>query len=192
VPLVSSNAPGCKFDTIGARRGGRVVEDGREVQQRDLAGVPMTWPDSGKPKMQYVVTVDTGQIDPNIPGDDGHRSLFFSGQRLHRLKEVLRARRAGDVKVGGRVYVTYTHDKPSSTGGFPQKIYDVEYESPVAGAVVEGAGQPSAAPANARQDARAAVVGVPPGVDPAVYARVQAEVLARIAGTAKPGDEPPF
>lgn len=187
--LVRNNAPGCKFDTIGARHGGRVVEDGREVQQRDFnTGMPAVWPDSGKPKLQYVVTVDTGRIDPHIPMDDGLRSLFFSGQRLHRLKEVLRAARAGDVKAGGVLFVTYTHDKASASGGKSQKIYDVEYEAPKAGAVVE---QATAVPV-IDHTVNAIANGVPPGVDPAVYARVQAEVLARMAGTKPPGDEPPF
>lgn len=194
--LVRNNPPGCRFNSIGARHGGRVVEAGREVQQRDLAGNPMTWPDSGKPRMQYVVTVDTGRIDPYIENDDGHRSLFFSGQRLHRLKEVLRAARVGDVEAGGVLFVTYASDKPSTTGGFPQKIYEVEYEAPRGGS---SAGEPPAASSQvaAAPGAGAPAAGLPADIDPETLARVQAEVLARLTrqgqqGQAKRDDEPPF
>lgn len=130
--LLDSYAPSAKFGSKGARVAGRVVRDAVEVQQRDFdTNEPLFWEDGNK-RMQLVVTVDTGNIDPTIEDDDGERAIYVKGQMLAATKKALRKTRSKWINQGGYFAVTLIDEEPLPKGkrGNPKKIYDVEYEPP--------------------------------------------------------------
>lgn len=128
--LLSSGASSAKFPSIGARVGGRVVKDAEERQVRNFTTGQLEVWDDGNPKMQLVITVDTGYIDPSVPDDDGLRSIYVKGKSISDLRQVTRKLRVNSIKEGGIFFATYVRNEP--TAGQPRKVYDFEYEPPVA------------------------------------------------------------
>lgn len=141
--LLDSSAKSGSFVEKGQKYAGTVTADGTERQQKDYdSDLPLFWTASGKrttentgePVLQYVVTVDTGVIDPTVPDDDGWRAIFFKGQMLAALKAELRKVRAAKngVLEGDFLSVEWFDEKPTTNAngkpGVPQKIYRVEYK----------------------------------------------------------------
>ncbi len=130
--LLSGYGSTAKFPTIGTKVAGRVTRDAEEMQQRDFeTGAPEFW-DDGKPKMQLVVTVQTGETGP---GDDGERSVYVKGQMLKATQAACRAQRLTQITEGSYFEVTYVGDEPLPPGkrGFPKKLYQVVVTPPPAG-----------------------------------------------------------
>lgn len=143
----SQSAPYADFKAPGQHYEGTVVGTG-QVQSRKFVppnqraagkqGDLEFWPD-GKPKMTAIITLQTTLRDPNIPGDDGQRSLWIKGKSMtNSVKDAIRqagAARSGIV-VGGYLAMTYTHSdpEPEFEGGTPTKHYAVEYRQPAPGA----------------------------------------------------------
>lgn len=138
--LLDSYATSAKFEAIGKRVAGRVVRDAVEVQQRDFeSGDPLFW-DDGNKRMQLVVTVDTGVIDPTIEHDDGERAIYVKGQMLAAVKAALKKTRSREIREGGFFAVTLVREEPLPKGkrGNPKKIYEAEYEPPAESAEPSG------------------------------------------------------
>lgn len=132
--LLDSYASSARFPSIGARVAGRVVRDAVEMQQRsfDQDGGPgeLLWWEDGNPRMQLVVTVDTGVTDPTDPDDDGERAIYIKGQMLSETKKAIRRARSKWIREGDSFAVTLVGEEPLPKGkrGFPKKLYEVEYE----------------------------------------------------------------
>jgi hypothetical protein len=127
--LLNSNATSAKFPKIGTRVGGRVTEDAREVQQRDFDSGELLFWDDEKPRMQLVVTVDTGTTDPSDPDDDGERAIYIKGQMLQATRAACKRVKKFAIKEGDYFAVTFAKEEPLPKGkkGNPQKIYEVEF-----------------------------------------------------------------
>src|SRR5690606_39856948 len=133
--LLYSPTKSAKFPTIGTKVGGRVVRDAEEVQQRDFdTGEPLFWPD-GKPRMQLVVTVDTGQPDTDDTDDDGERAIYIKGQMLQATRMACKRAKKFKIEEGDYFAITFAEEEPLPKGkrGFLKKIYEVEFTPASAG-----------------------------------------------------------
>ncbi|WP_247703287.1 hypothetical protein [Streptomyces sp. RK76] len=175
-------APTAKFPTPGTTVGGRITEQPKVEQQRDIQSGELKFWSDGNPMMQMVVTVQTDQRDPAIEDDDGKRRIFVKGVMKNAVADAVRQAGARGLEVGGTLHVRYTHDGEAKQRGFSApKQYAAKY---VAAAVTElGANTP---PAPAPAAAPAAAQGGDPWGTSAAPAGVNT-VTGEITG-----DEPPF
>jgi hypothetical protein len=167
-------APTAKFPTPGTTVGGRITEQPKVEQQRDIqTGEAKIW-SNGDPMMQLVVTVQTDQRDPAIEDDDGRRRLFVKGQMKNAVSDAVRQAGGKGLEVGGTLQVRYTHDGEQTKRGFSApKQYAANYtpaahtELAAPPAQVAGAVQtPGAIDWNAVGAASApAPAAAPPGVN---------------------------
>ncbi|MBU8549761.1 hypothetical protein IMX12_13175 [Streptomyces sp. Babs14] len=147
-------APTAKFPTPGTTVGGRITEQPKVEQQRDIqSGEAKFWSD-GNPMMQMVVTVQTDQRDPAIEDDDGRRRIFVKGQMKNAVADAVRQAGARGLEVGGTLQVRYTHDGEQKNRAFsPPKQYAAHYTpaavSELAAPTPGQAPAPAAAPAPA-------------------------------------------
>ncbi|MGW8366933.1 hypothetical protein ACWGK1_41215 [Streptomyces wedmorensis] len=121
-------APTAKFPTPGTTVGGRITEQPKVEQQRDIqTGEKKFW-NNGDPMMQLVVTVQTDQRDHALEDDDGKRRIFVKGQMKNAVADAVRAAGARGLEVGGTLAVTYTHDGEQKQRGFSApKQYTARY-----------------------------------------------------------------
>lgn len=104
--------PSAKFPALGYENAGRITGKPTVEQQRDYdTDEPLYWPD-GKPRWQVVVTLATGERDPEIRDDDGTRRLFVKGQMKTAVQAAVKAAKADGLEDGGHLTVTYTADGP--------------------------------------------------------------------------------
>lgn len=136
--LLDTSAPGAKFPSVGTRVAGVVVEDAVERQQRDFDDGSLLFWDDGNPRMQLVVTIDTGVRDPMVEDDDGHRTLYVKGDMLRAVREACRRAGVKAIKQGGKIAVTFVREEPLPKGkrGNPKKIYAAEYLPPSGGSLL--------------------------------------------------------
>lgn len=164
--------PSAKFPTPGTTVAGRIVSIGEQRQAKDFAtGTPRHW-DNGDPVMQLPIEVATDQRDPDVPDDDGTRTLWVQQGTLMQ-KAIGAALRAAGAKlaVGGHLSVTYTGDGTAKQKGFnPPKLYEATYEPPApGGSFFDAQGpaaereQPTAGQQPAPAAARSAASGPVPG-----------------------------
>lgn len=178
----AGGAPSAKFDTPGTTVRGKIT-DLQVRQQTDVRDrSPLTWP-NGDPKMQLIVTLQTGQRDPAVDDDDGERRVFVKGKRLtDATRDAVRNTGAKGLEIGGTLAVTYVRDGQSSGVGFtPPKEYTVLYERPNASAAFLGTAQaqqvaePAASAPAANEDAlQAALANLSPEVKAALLAQSKA------------------
>ena len=83
-PMGGAGGNAFSFGLVGTQPGGYVqgiVLHGEERQSTNFGdNKPEFW-DDGRPKMQYVVTLQTELRDPGNPADDGKRELYLDGRR---------------------------------------------------------------------------------------------------------------
>jgi hypothetical protein len=98
-------------------------------QQTSMDGDLLTW-DDGKPRMQLVVTLDTGLGEDG--DDDGLRRIFVRGQMTKAVQAaVVKAGERG-IALDGHLTVTYESDaKPERKGISGAKQYSAAYSPPV-------------------------------------------------------------
>jgi hypothetical protein len=115
-------------------RGGEIVAEPKKVQQRDfITKEPKFWTTGDKgPMWALVVTLQTQERVPNDPQDTGLRRLFIQSGLRTAVQAALEKARSG-MTVGGKLWVMWTGEKPSSVGGNPAKIYQAHYEAGVSG-----------------------------------------------------------
>lgn len=165
--------------------GGVITDDPRMTQQRDYTtGEPITYPD-GNPAMQMVVVVQAYEVNGE---DDGKRAFYIKGQMKQAVGEALRTAGVRTPARGGKLWIKYTEDKPTTLKngrpGNPQKIYIAKYEAPsqAAGAAyfettnTAPASAPPAAPAASQVPADPA----PAGVDAATWAQMNGDQRAQL------------
>lgn len=103
---------------------------------------PTNQPDffqDGSPKLQVIVTIDTGLTDPSVEDDDGRRSVYIKGYGIQRrawLQAIRNAglRKASEIKPGDRFTAKFVgYDPQSKNPNNPAKMYEyvIEHQSPV-------------------------------------------------------------
>lgn len=124
--FASSGAPALKFPTIGTTHVG-TIRHLEARQQRDFdKGEPLTW-DDGSPRMELIITIDTG---------DGDGRLFMKGSMLGALRDEVRRQGLKRPEVGGKIAVKYSHDGEAKNPKLsPPKMYQIAYEPPTVAAV---------------------------------------------------------
>lgn len=105
-----------------------------DVQQvRDFrTGEPKTW-DDGSAQQQLRIIVDTGQIDPSIPDDDGRRGIYVKwwGESRQALLAAVKNANDDDVRPGGRFGARLARMEPATQIGLSDtKIFEYFYEKP--------------------------------------------------------------
>lgn len=131
--------PAAKFDTIGTVVKGQIVEV-TTGQQRDFTTKePLFWQPNRKPGtqptdrpvMQAIITVQTGERDPSIDGDDGERRIFVGGRNIRdAVRDAVVKSGAKDIRVGGTLAVKYT---AGAGGAGDPKQFIAEYAPPAVG-----------------------------------------------------------
>lgn len=152
--LLNSSATSAKFPKVGARVGGRVTENAREVQQRDFDSGELLFWDDGKPRMQLVVTVATDGADPADPDDDGERAIYIKGQMLQATRVACKKAKKFAIEEGDFFAVTFVEEEPLPKGkkGHPKKVYEVEFTPAAAGSgLLSGNRDDDTAPPSSRK-----------------------------------------
>ena len=133
---------------------------------------PTNQPDffqDGSPKLQVIVTIDTGLTDPSVEDDDGRRSIYIKGYGIQRrawLQAIRNAglRKASEIKPGDRFTAKFVgYDPQSKNPNNPAKMY--EYAATPAAAGAAGCPRADGAAHHAAGVADPAAQG--PGQDPA-------------------------
>ncbi|MFD8847055.1 hypothetical protein [Streptomyces pseudogriseolus] len=157
-------APTAKFPTPGTTVGGRITEQPKVEQQRDIQSGELKFWSDGNPMMQLVVTVQTDERDPSVEDDDGRRRIFVKGQMKNAVADAVRQAGAKGLEVGGTLHVRYTHDgTPKQRGFSAPKQYAAKY-TPAAQAEL-AAPAPAAAAAPAQGGDPWATNAAPAGVN---------------------------
>lgn len=110
-----------------------VIESVTAVQVRDFQTKQLTFWDDGSPRLQILVTVDTGRVDPNVEDDDGRRTIYIKGWGVQRRAWLNALRNAGirkthEVKPGDRFTATFTGYGPRGNAPQPPKMFDYSIE----------------------------------------------------------------
>lgn len=124
-------------DSMPGTRVTGVIENVTANQVRDFqTKQPAFWND-GSPRLQVLVTIDTGVIDPNVEDDDGRRTVYIKGwgvQRRAWLQALHNAglKKASEVKPGDRFTATFTGYGPQGNLPQPPKLFEyaIEHQSP--------------------------------------------------------------
>lgn len=119
-----SGAAAAKFDQIGDKFAGVIVDEPQVVQQRNYdTDEPEFWSD-GQPKMQVVLTV-------REDGTEEERRLFVKAGLQKAFKDALRRAGQRAPQLGAHVTVTYSGDGEQKNRKFkPPKLYTVVYVPP--------------------------------------------------------------
>jgi hypothetical protein len=179
--------PSAKFPVLGYENAGRIVGKPTVEQQRDYdTDEPLYWAD-GKPRWQIVVTLATGERDPEITDDDGLRRLFIKGQMKTAVQAALKVAKAEGLEDGGHLTVTYTADgaQPNPKKN-PPKQYTARYVT-AANAELMAPEPVKRPPVATPAPVQAAAPALPPEVlaNPAVM-----QLLAQLVGA--PQNPPPL
>lgn len=138
--LFGGGGRAAKFENIGDKVKG-IITDVDVVQQTDMdTNQPLTWAD-GRPRMQLVVTLETGErVDDN---DDGMRKVYAKGGRYEvaegtgtsmkdAIADAVKKAGSGSLDAGGTLVVAHTGLAKRTNRGFnPAKLYRAQYEAPV-------------------------------------------------------------
>jgi hypothetical protein len=138
--LFGGGGRAAKFENIGDKVKG-IITDVDVVQQTDMdTNQPLTWAD-GRPRMQLVVTLETGErVDDN---DDGMRKVYAKGGRYEvaegtgtsmkdAIADAVKKAGAGSLDAGATLVVAHTGLAKRTNRGFnPAKLYRAQYEAPV-------------------------------------------------------------
>ena len=126
--LTASGAPTAKFATPGDTHKGTVISSEVRQQTEFGTGTPLTW-DDGRPRLELVVTIDTGELGD---ADTTERRLFAKGNMLTAIKQAVKES-GGRLLNGGELTVRYIGDGEQKTRGFnPPKLYRAKYTPPAA------------------------------------------------------------
>lgn len=152
--------PSAKFPVLNYEVAGRITAKPTSEQQRDYdTDKPLYWED-GKPRYQIVVTLATGERDPEVSDDDGIRRLFIKGQMKTAVAAAVKAAKANGLEEGGHLTVTYTADgEQPNPKKKPPKHYTARYVTAVDAELMapEPIKHPPAAPVAAAQAQAAAL-----------------------------------
>lgn len=176
--LFGAGTPSFSFESPGDNVQGHIAKLAASQQTDFKTKEPLFWK-NGDPMMQVIVTLSTDLRDPSVDNDDGSRRVFIRGKSLtDGTRDAVRKVGGKKLEIGGWMSVTYAADGPKERGGYPPKLYEVEYRKPDGSAAANaaiGLSDPWAAQ-EARQDP---ALGVP---------NVAAPAPAQPAAPAPPAD----
>jgi salivary acidic proline-rich phosphoprotein 1/2 len=126
---------------IGYERGGEIVGLGERQQTDQKTKQPMFWPNSDRPIMIKVVTLQTNERMPNDPEDTGMRSIWLPQSKdvTKAVTEAMRVANTGEIRlrIGGQLWVTRTGSRQTTQQngqkGMPAFTYTARYVPPPAG-----------------------------------------------------------
>lgn len=140
----SQSSKGAKFENPGDTIGGTIENvSAAQVNVYDSVNQkPTNQPDywnDGSPKLQVLVTIDTGMRDPTVEDDDGRRTVYikgWGGQRRAWIDAIRRAgiRKASEIKPGDRFTAKFVgYDPQSKNPKNPAKMYEytIDHASPI-------------------------------------------------------------
>lgn len=129
--LMGSGAKSASYKLLGAVHEGTITKEPTMVQERDIKTKELKFWKSGDPKWQMVVTIQTNERDPQVPDDDGLRSIYASGKKKQAIADAVRAAGAKGLSVGGYLRVQYVADAPLEQGQLQAtKLYQAQYAPP--------------------------------------------------------------
>lgn len=124
------------FPVKGHTVKGQILKAPSVMQQRDFVSKEPKFYKDGNPMKQWVFLLQTDERiedddeDTIYDEDDGRRGLYAKGQMEKAIRAA--ASRAGFKKssdfIGAHITVTWASQKPSQSGGSPQKIYEAVVE----------------------------------------------------------------
>jgi len=124
--LTAGGAPAVKFPNIGYTIKGIVLSSEVRQQTKLEDGTPLVW-DDGRPRMQLVVTIDTGDTDGE---DTTERRLFAKGHMLTAIKQAVKES-GGQFLNGGELTVRYTGDGEQKVRGYNlPRLFRAKYTPP--------------------------------------------------------------
>jgi len=128
--LMGGGVPPARFAAKGAKISG-VVTAMEKQQQRSLdTGELLTWED-GAPRYQIVITLQTTERDPEVPGDSGLRKLYAKGQLQAAIRDAVRASGHIGSLIRGVLHVQYFADgEPPKRGFTAPKQYRAKFDPP--------------------------------------------------------------
>ena len=129
--LMGSGAKSASYKLLGAVHEGTITKEPTMVQERDIQTKELKFWKSGDPKWQMVVTIQTNERDPQVPDDDGLRSIYAAGKKKQAIADAVRAAGAKGLSVGGYLRVQYVADAPLEQGQLQAtKLYQAQYAPP--------------------------------------------------------------
>lgn len=132
IPLSDlESSPAAKFERIGDKYVGKIVSM-KERQQTDINGRPLFF-DSGDPRMQWVITLDTGNGDFVALWSKGGSFKAAQGQgdsMLNAIGAAVRAAGCSSVDVGAQLAVAHTGLGEAKPGLSPPKLFTAQYQPP--------------------------------------------------------------
>lgn len=125
---------------VGTTYNGTITEGPKLVQSRDFkTQQPAVWENkdgSTSPKMAVVLRMKVDELADNPEGDERAVWATKPSALFAALHEAQKTAGDGTMKVGGRLALRYTGDKPAAGGDNlnPAKQYAAKYTPPVASA----------------------------------------------------------
>ena len=123
---------------VGHPRGGTIVGINERQQTHKKTKEPQFWPNSDRPIMIKVVTMQTNERKPGDQDDQGLRSVWLP-QSKDITKAVIEAMRVSTptemrLKLGGQLWITRTGSRQTKqqdgSAGFPAFTYTAQYVPP--------------------------------------------------------------
>jgi hypothetical protein len=123
---------------VGHPRGGTIVGINERQQTHKKTKEPQFWPNSDRPIMIKVVTMQTNERKPGDQEDQGLRSVWLP-QSKDVTKAVIEAMRVSTpnemrLKLGGQLWITRTGSRQTKqqdgSAGFPAFTYTAHYTPP--------------------------------------------------------------
>ena len=144
--LGSGGGKSAAFPRIGTIVEGEVIDEPESREQTDLITKEVKRFKSGEPMMQVLIRLQTNQLDPSDPEDDGVRTVWAKGQMLKAIGKAMRAAGVKAIEPGGHLAVGYIGDGPKGDMPIPPKLYEAQYRPPApkASSIFMAASEPQA------------------------------------------------
>lgn len=135
--LMSASRTGAKaavFPNIGSVVEGYVTSRPRKTEQRDADGKPKTF-DDGTVRMQVLIELQTELRDPDVPDDDGLRTLWCKWEIQKAVSAAIIAAGVKRLEIGGFLQVGRSQDLPPAKKTYkPTQTFIAKYTPPAVAA----------------------------------------------------------
>jgi len=140
--LFSEGGNAARFDEMGDRVSGTIIERHMAQQTSMDTNEPLTWQD-GRPRMQLIITLATDERGMG-DDDDGSRRLYAKGGNYevatgsgiamkNAIADAVKAAGSRSLDPGGKLTVVFTGEGKKTNRGYnAPKLYKAKYEPPVA------------------------------------------------------------
>lgn len=129
-----SGAPAAKFPSVGSVVEGYVTARPRKTEQRDVDGKVKTF-DDGTVRMQVLIEIQTELRDPDIPDDDGLRTVWCKWEIQKAVSAAILAAGVRRLEIGGFLQIGRTQDEPPVNKKYkPTQKFVAKYTPPATAA----------------------------------------------------------